>query len=218
MLQRAFAELDLAGVHRVIAALDHVVDLAAASLLRRALPEGIVENDIVGADAEFGPHCCSILEDQIFELQAQESIAAGRQARGAALDRSFVRFDTPEVKSRVVVDDADEAALRGSTRFDVPRMVAGKETCLNPTNAVMMKCDLVRFNDGQILPHQIANFRFGEARLTKAPGLRATRSPASVGGKRLFSGTGRDRSAPLKRRALSGVPLNTTATSCHGIT
>jgi len=36
-----------------------------------------------------------------------------------------------------------------------------------------MKCDLVRFNDGRILPHQIANFRFGEARLTKAPGLRA---------------------------------------------
>ena len=60
-----------------MAALDHVVDLAAARLLRGGLPVGIVENDIVRADADLGPHRGPVFQDQVLELQAEDSVAAG---------------------------------------------------------------------------------------------------------------------------------------------
>src|SRR5579871_2495030 len=78
MLEWGFAELDFAHVHRVVTALDHVVELAAASSLCGGLPIGIVKDDIVWADAEFRPDRRSVFQNQVLELQAKNALAAGR--------------------------------------------------------------------------------------------------------------------------------------------
>ena len=74
ILERAFAEFDLAHIHRVTSALDHVVDLAATGLLRGGLPVGIVEDDVVGADAQFGPDGRPVFQDQVLELQTEDAV------------------------------------------------------------------------------------------------------------------------------------------------
>ena len=78
MLQRGFTEFDFADVHRVVAALNHVVELATTSSLRGGLPVWIVKDDIVWADAELGPDGSPVFQDQVLELQAKNALAAGR--------------------------------------------------------------------------------------------------------------------------------------------